>query len=358
MSKINIIPIFVPHLGCPNDCVFCNQRKITGIRNFDVEEVKPTIEKFIESFKNSENEREIAFYGGSFTAIEEDLQKRLLKIAKGYKEKGLIKRIRISTRPDCISEEILDYLKEYSVDIIELGVQSMDDEVLKKSKRGHESFCVYESSKLIRDYGFILGHQQMVGLPGDTKQKSLETAKKIISIKPDIVRIYPTLVIKNTELEEMYLNGNYESLNLEKAVDIVSDLILMYEDNNINVIRVGLQSTENLQEGKDLVSGPHHDAFRELCESYNFYRILNECKEKLHGDIKIYAPKKIISQISGQRAQNKKIILKEFSLKSLKLIGDDSLIGEIIIENSFEKFKIDISEYKNLLYQKLENKCI
>lgn len=357
MSKINIIPIFVPHLGCPNDCVFCNQRKITGVREFDLKNVEITIQSFLKSFKESPNEREIAFYGGSFTAIHKNLQKSLLQIAKSYKDRGLVDRTRISTRPDCIDEEILKFLKDFSLDIIELGVQSMDDDVLKKSKRGHLSDCVYSASKLIKDYNFILGHQQMVGLPGDTKEKAVESAKKIIAIAPKMVRIYPTLVIKNTELADLYLKGKYDPLSVEEAVEIVSDLILMYEENGIKVIRVGLQSTENLQEGKDLLSGPHHDAFRELCESYNLYRILKLYREKLYGDVKIFSSNKIISQIAGQHAQNKRKIIEDFSLKSLKLTGDNKFNEEILIENESENTLLNLYECKNMLL-KTESKCI
>lgn len=264
--KNKIIPIFVPHQGCPNDCVFCNQVKITGVST-DVTggDVDRIIKEYLETMDDDSN-KEVAFFGGSFTAIDIDKQIELLSVAKKYKDTGKIQDIRLSTRPDCINDEILTIHRKYSTSIIELGVQSMDLEVLKLSNRGHDSECVYKSSKLIRDYGFKLGLQLMTGLPGDDESKSLNTAREFIKIHPDIVRIYPTLTIRDSELEKMYNDGQYKPQTLDEAIDIVKKLIVMFESNEIQVIRVGLQATDELSDGS-IVDGPFHPAFGEMVES-------------------------------------------------------------------------------------------
>lgn len=344
MAKINIIPIFVPHLGCPNDCVFCNQRRITGVEVFDINSVPEKIEEYLTYF-SPEAPKEIAFYGGSFTAIDEDLQRELLAIAKSYKDQGLIDRIRLSTRPDCIDDHILSYLKDYGVDTIELGIQSMDRNVLRLSKRGHNVSCVYKAVGLIKDYGFNLGLQQMLGLPGDSKERSINTAKEIISLKPNFVRIYPTLVIKNTELEDMYRAGLYEPLSLEEAVDTATKLIILYEYENIDIIRVGLQATENLQYDKDVVAGPLHDAFRELCESKKLLMVLEEedLNLKTKDQITISSTGRNISLLVGQKGKNKENIKKLLDVKKIKFKTDENLDGSIEIVAD-QTYLVDIDE--------------
>lgn len=187
-------------------------------------------------------------------------------MAKEFKEKGLIDKIRLSTRPDYINDYILTYLKEYGVDIIELGVQSLNEEVLKKAGRGHSVHDVIDASKLIKEYKFILGHQIMPGLPGDTFERDIETTKESIKMNPDICRIYPSLVIKDTPMERMYINNEYIPYSLEEAVNVSKVMYDMYKKHNINVIRIGLQPTESINEGKDIVAGPFHPSFRELVE--------------------------------------------------------------------------------------------
>ncbi|NOW02757.1 elongator complex protein 3 [Clostridium beijerinckii] len=269
MSKnYYIIPIFVPHEGCPHNCVFCNQDRITGVDDEEVTEssVITTINDYLETIKNKNATIEISFFGGTFTGIREEKQRELLKVAKEFKEKGLIDKIRLSTRPDYINDYILTYLKEYGVDIIELGVQSLNEEVLKKAGRGHSVHDVIDASKLIKEYKFILGHQIMPGLPGDTFERDIETTKESIKMNPDICRIYPSLVIKDTPMERMYINKEYNPYSLEEAVNVSKVMYEMYKKHNINVIRIGLQPTESINEGKDIVAGPFHPSFRELVE--------------------------------------------------------------------------------------------
>ena len=239
------IPIFVPHRGCPFDCVFCNQKRITGTqKEVTADDVHNIIGEYLKTLPSKNRRIEAAFFGGSFTGIPINEQSELLAAANEYLKKGDIDGIRLSTRPDYIDKEILDNLLKYGVTTIELGVQSMDDSVLKSSNRGHTREDVINAVKLIKEYPFTLGLQMMTGLPGDTDEKSLYTADEIIKLKPDIVRIYPTLTIKDTFLEKMYLTGKYKPQSVDEAVNLAKQLLLKFEKNNITVIRVGLQSTD------------------------------------------------------------------------------------------------------------------
>lgn len=285
MKKEYIIPIFVPHLGCPNDCTFCNQKKISGQKkNVKAEDVKNTIEYYLNNFKDDNKYIEVAFFGGSFTGIDVDKQKELLSVAYEYIKNKKIDSIRISTRPDYINKEILKMLKSYGVKTIELGVQSTNDYILNKSKRGHTFEDVKKASKLIRKNGFILGHQMMVGLPESTRQDEINTAKDLIKLKPKIVRIYPVLVIKGTQLEKDYESGEYTPLTVEQAVETAKDLLVLFNKKKINVIRIGLQNTNEITDPNSkesqVVAGPYHPAFRQLVESRLWYdNIANEIKK-------------------------------------------------------------------------------
>ena len=285
MKKEYIIPIFVPHLGCPNDCTFCNQKKISGqTKNVKAEDVKNTIEYYLNNFKDDNKYIEVAFFGGSFTGIDVDKQKELLSVAYEYIKNKKIDSIRISTRPDYINKEILKMLKSYGVKTIELGVQSTNDYILNKSKRGHTFEDVKKASKLIRKNGFILGHQMMVGLPESTRQDEINTAKDLIKLKPKIVRIYPVLVIKGTQLEKDYESGEYTPLTEEQAVETAKDLLVLFNKKKINVIRIGLQNTNEITDPNSkksqVVAGPYHPAFRQLVESRLWYdNIANEIKK-------------------------------------------------------------------------------
>lgn len=248
-----IIPIFVPHLGCPNECTFCNQKSISGqTKKVTAKEVKKTIEEYLKSFKEEDSYREVAFFGGSFTGIEIDKQEELLSAAYEYIKKKQIQSIRVSTRPDYIDKEKLKLLKKYGVKTVELGVQSTNNYILKKCKRGHTYQDVVKASKLIRKYGFELGHQMMIGLPESTKLDELNTAKDLAKLKPKIVRLYPVLVIKGTQLEKEYNNGEYEPLNLLQAVERCKELYYFFTRKKITVIRMGLQNT-------DLISNPENE---------------------------------------------------------------------------------------------------
>lgn len=345
MTRSNIIPIFIPHLGCPNDCVFCNQRKISGVTEFSYEKFEEKLSFFIKLFKNSDKRIELAFYGGSFTAIDRDLQFKLLKRALEEKNKGNIDKIRLSTRPDAINAEIIDYLKAFSVDIIELGVQSMDEEVLVLSKRGHDVKSVSQAVSLIKEGGFTLGLQQMVGLPGDNEFKSLRTSYDIISLRPDFVRIYPTLIIKNTELEEMFRDGKYLPLSLEEAINIICKLIMLYEYNKINIARVGLQSTKDLQLGKDVVAGPIHDSFRELCESEKLFKVISINGFELGNSIELKSSNRNRSLLVGHKGINKQKLCDFFKTDVLKFYGNSNLSeGVLIIRDDKREYILYIQD--------------
>ena len=316
--KKKIIPIFVPHEGCPHDCIFCNQKKITGVStNVTEETAKSVIEECLE-YIDRDSSIEIAFFGGSFTAIDIDIQRKLLAVAKSYIDSGDVDYIRLSTRPDCIDEQNLSMLKEYGVRIIELGVQSLDEDVLDESIRGHKSEIVYESAKLIKDAGFELGLQMMLGLPTDSEEKCLYTAKEFIKMNPSCVRIYPTLVVQETGLEKLLLEGKYTPFTLEKSISIVKKLLVLYYINNINVIRVGLQATDDIQMGEAVIDGPYHPAFRELVESEMIKDYLeNEVISNydLDKELVIRSNKKNISKLIGNKKSNKNYIMKKFGHK-------------------------------------------
>lgn len=312
MKKEYIIPIFVPHLGCPNACVFCNQTKITGKqKQVTAKDVEETIEEYLKSFKDKENKVEVAFFGGSFTAIEEEKQNELLEAAYKYVKNGQVDSIRISTRPDYINKQILKRLKKYKVKTIELGVQSSNNYVLAKAKRGHTFEDVKKASKLIRFYGFTLGHQMMVGLPESTALDEINTARDLIKLKPKIVRIYPVLVIKKTELEEQYKNGEYEPLSITQAVERCKEIADLFNQNKITIIRIGLQNTEEItdpsNEKSEVIAGPYHPAFRQLVEGRMWYDAIVSKIKKCNTKVKIVEIKanpEDINNIIGHKKEN------------------------------------------------------
>lgn len=322
------ISIFISHQGCPNDCVFCNQRKITGIEDIqDEKEIIYTINKQLETIEASEVE--IAFFGGSFTAINIERQVKLLEIAKGFIDSKKVDYIRISTRPDAINEEILKMLKNYGVRIIELGVQSLDSEVLIASKRGHDASCVYDSSELIKKFGFKLGLQMMIGLPKDNINKVKYTVNEFIKIKPDFVRIYPVVVIRDTELEEMFYNNTYKEWEINDVFEIAKDSYVKFIDNDIDVIRIGLQSSDNIAVGKDIVAGSFHPSFGEIVYSLVYRdKIEQYIKNNLNKDIIIYCNKSKISQIVGNNKMNKAYFWDKYN-KNIKIVEDNSSVVKV-----------------------------
>ena len=326
------IPIFVPHEGCPFDCIFCNQRKITGSdTSITKSEISKIIKEHLATLPQCERYVEVAFFGGSFTGISAEKQCEFLEEAYKFIESGDVDGIRLSTRPDYISEEILDRLEKYGVTSIELGVQSMDDEVLEASNRGHTSKTVEEAVSLIRKYPFRLGLQMMTGLPADTPEKSIETAHKIIALKPDFVRIYPTLVLKDTGLCKLYTSGKYVPQELDDAVGLSSKLLKAFRKNNIDVIRISLCTTDEICENGSVVAGPFHSAFGELVESEIYYdKIVKVLCENKGADVICVNPREV-SKAVGNKKKNIIKIRENFGI-DLKIKADARLLkGDVKI---------------------------
>lgn len=314
MKKHYNIPIFIPELACPFQCAFCNQKKISGHINVpDENQIIEIIDDHLNSFKEKDRAVELAYFGGSFTGIPYDDQEHYLSIVQKYIKKGLIQSIRLSTRPDYINEKILNLLKKYNVGTIELGAQSLDDEVLKKTFRGHTAKQVEEASALIHKFGFKLGLQMMIGLPGDSLEKSLLTANKIVDFGADNTRIYPALVIRGTAMHQWYEKGKYSPLSLEDAVNWTKEIMPVFENAGVNVIRVGLHPSEGLLSGEDLVDGPFHISFRELVltEIWNdkFKTLL---KEKPGENLILSIPFGSLNHAIGHKAKNKKMLLENY----------------------------------------------
>ncbi len=268
MKKHAIIPIFIPHKGCPNDCVFCNQKKITAHqKEVTAKDVETTVETWLSTLESRGLDTiETAFFGGSFTGISLEEQTVYLRTVKKFKDAGRIDKIHLSTRPDYIDKEILDNLKKYDVDTIELGVQSFDDQVLSLSGRGHDSSCVYRAAELIKEWEFELGIQLMIGLPGDSLETCIYSAEETVKIGPSIARLYPTVVIRDTELYSQYLRGDYVPLPESEAVMRTKKMYRILTAAGINIIRVGLKSSDIISERGEIGSGTFHPAFRQLVE--------------------------------------------------------------------------------------------
>jgi len=404
-----IIPVFVPNQGCPNLCVFCNQKKISGVLHPPTQEdVREIIKTHLETFQDKkENKKchrvrrpdatrgsgrspdlpslkkgdgslfsklnennplfppfnkgglggfstkqfsfppplkkgdkggfslslnrpesnsffkEVAFYGGSFTGLDQNYQKKLLETAKDEIDKGLIDGIRVSTRPDYIDDERLEILKNYGVKTIELGVQSLSDKVLESSKRGHDSSSVLKASKLIKEYGFNLGIQLMMGLPDDNEDSLKLTVSETIRIKPDFVRIYPVLVLKETELELLYYKGMYKPLTLEETVKLGKDILERFYRAGIPVIRFGLQPTDNVNLNNDVVAGPCHPSLRHIIDSelaYEKMKTIIEVNGLSGKQVAFSVPQKELSLFKGLAKENITRLKKACSLEDIKII--------------------------------------
>lgn len=300
MSHSNIA-LFVANAGCPYRCTFCNQFTITGEpETAKPEDVAPAVET---ALRSGTKHAQIAFFGGSFTAIPREYMISLLEAAWPFVEDGSVTGIRLSTRPDCIDDEILDILQAYGTEAIELGAQSMSDSVLNLNRRGHCAEDVVRASEKIRSRGLELGLQMMTGLYGSTPETDLETAQALIALKPQTVRIYPTIVIEGTELARLYREGKYVPQTLDEAADLGAKLLLAFEQNGICVIRLGLHSGGNVEEG--YVAGPYHPAFRELCEGRIYFQAAKDAlKGRQPGSYTLYVQPSEISKMTGQKRKN------------------------------------------------------
>ena len=331
-ARESIIPVFVPHLGCPNDCVFCNQRRISGST---VPAAARDVDKAIEdaaALPRTGAKRQLAFYGGSFTAIPIHEQTALLAAAKAHLDRGDIDSIRLSTRPDAIDGAVLKRLAEYGVETVELGAQSMCEEVLRLAGRGHTAQDVGNASRMIKAAGFRLILQMMTGLPGDSIERSVDTARRIIALEPDGVRIYPTVIVRDTALYDLWQAGRYKEHTVEDAVEYCARLVPLFEAAGIPVIRLGLNPTEELSSGA-AAGGAYHPALGELVKS----RIMLQKAQALLAGVEpgstvvlgVAAPK--LSQMIGQHRGNIAALCAQFGLAGLKVRPLPPENGEIAV---------------------------
>lgn len=343
--KTSVIPVFIPHIGCPYRCIFCNQWKITGEHGLPTRE--EILEK-IESYRASAKEErywELAFYGGSFTALPEEWQISFLEIGKKALEEKKIHEVRLSTRPDFMDDTIVARLKEYGVTIVELGVQSMDDSVLKKAKRGHTAEDVRLAVERLRNNSFTIGLQFMPGLPGENRESFEQTVREIGALRPDFVRIYPVVVIEDTELATAYKKQDYVPLTVAKAVPLAGWAKECLHKLGIPSIRTGLQATEELDEGTSVLGGAYHPAFGELTDSWIYRRRLQQAIDQwcpLSGPVEITYARADTSKVRGMRNGT----VKRFALRYHKHCHwtvDDSLPkGVVGLEKDGKKIFVEM----------------
>lgn len=319
-----IIPFFIPHSGCPHQCVFCNQKNITGQTvPVDPSAIPEKITGYLAG-GGTDQPAQVAFYGGSFTALPFEKQESYLNAVQPFIHAGQIESIRISTRPDCITGEVLTLLRQYNVSTIELGAQSMDDTVLTRSGRGHTAADTVNAAGLIRSRAFLLGLQLMPGLPGDSADCFMKTIDTIVALRPDFARIYPALVIKDTPLEELYTSGRYMPLSLDEAVIVCREALERLERAGIDVIRIGLQPTEELERPGTVLAGPYHQAFRQLVESSI---LLNKMRTALRAgtgqteNMTFQVNPKDLSAAIGQQRSNILQLQKEFGVRNIRIVG-------------------------------------
>lgn len=333
MRHINI-PVFIPHLGCPNQCVFCNQHTISGVSDFDPDSVRDIIDEAL-STVNSEDDVEIAFFGGSFTGIDRELMIYLLEIANSYVLRGSVSSIRCSTRPDYVDEEIVGILKKYNVCVVELGLQSVSDEVLEITKRNHSFSDEERACRLITEAGITLVGQMMIGLPGATIETELETARFIINAGAVAARVYPTVVFRDTELCSMSVCGSYTPLSLDEAVERTAKVVSLLRESNVKVIRVGLCSSDNLSAEDTYFAGPNHPALGELVENRIYYDVISDKLKEISLDsetvVEIYIPRGALSKAVGQKKRNKFLLIESFGIKDAVFIESDVLLSKEIL---------------------------
>lgn len=309
------LSVFIPHLGCPNQCSFCNQKAITGhSRAPSVKEVEAVLEEACQGLRTPPEETEIAFFGGSFTAVEPAYMEGLLKTGQSFVRRFGLKGIRVSTRPDRVDTRVLALLKEYGVTAVELGAQSMDDRVLSLNRRGHTAKAVEEASRRIQEMGMELGLQMMTGLYGQTGESAWETAKALAALGPDTVRIYPTVVLRGTYLHQLLEQGVYRPQTLEEGVSLCSGLLLFFHRLGIPVIKLGLHASQEVE--RDRVGGAYHPAFRELCESRIYWQLAREQLLAAQGSPSVIrVGPSMVSKMVGQKRANLTRLEEEFGRK-------------------------------------------
>ncbi|MGB2930181.1 MAG: radical SAM protein, partial [Desulfobacterales bacterium] len=316
-----IIPIFLPNLGCPHQCAFCNQTSITGVTpdTISPDTLCLLINEFLEYKKTQRRSVQVSFYGGSFLGLKKDYIRILLDETTKFVKNKRIDSIRFSTRPDTISDKQLDIIKDYPVSTIEIGVQSMDNQVLAMAKRGHTALETEKAAALLKERNYDVGMQMMVGLPGDDETKSLFTAQRIASLSPDFVRIYPTVVLAHSRLAVWYRNGEYTPWSLSRCVALVKNLYLFFKSKKIQVIRMGLQASEDLAKDTTILAGPYHPAFGHMVHSEIFMDMavsIIQAEKGSYDKITINVHPRSISKMRGLKNKNVESLKNKFQIKS------------------------------------------
>lgn len=332
MRHINI-PVFIPHLGCPNACVFCNQRSISGREQFDPASVEREIETAL-STATEEDDAEIAFFGGSFTGIDRELMIDLLTRAEKYVSEGRVSGIRLSTRPDYIDCEVLDILSRFSVKTVELGLQSMDDNVLSACRRGHTAMEAREACRMVKAHGFSLIGQMMIGLPKSDVAREIMTAEALCEMGVDGARVYPTVVFEDTELCDMARRGDYMPLSLDDAVTRTKEVLDVFRRHDVPCIRVGLCASENLASDK-VYGGVNHSAIGELAMGEIYYdemcRLLDAKGDVKGKKVTFFVARGAVSKAVGQKKKNIERIYKKYSPLRVKVLEKNEILSYNII---------------------------
>ena len=335
-----VIPYFIPHLGCPHQCVFCNQSVITGETPIDLEarqesaDIETLINEYL-GFRKDREKVEFAFFGGNFLGLPKARIVSLLQGIQPFIEKGEICRIRCSTRPDTVTSDLLDLVSPYGLDLVELGVQSMDDTVLKLSGRGHTKEDTLKAVQTLKDKGFKVGVQVMVGLPGDTREKAIETAKSLIKLSPDLARIYPALVLNGSKLAQWYESGKYTPLNLEVAISQTKDMLVIFERAGVKVVRMGLQASDMMDDPEQMIAGPWHPAFGHLVfSSLMFDRACEQINDVLKlsgkglanpGCIELKVHPRSLSRLQGDKKSNIKRLANRYPNLDISIKTDETV---------------------------------
>ncbi len=325
-----IIPVFLPNIGCPNRCVFCNQSEITGVRHKipSPENLRVLIKKYLGYKRETRGLVQVSFYGGNFLGLKKTHITALLEEAARFVDQGNVDSLRFSTRPETITQESLDIISGFPVSTIEIGAQSMNNRVLSLSRRGHTSRNTKQAVKLLKGCNYETGLQMMIGLPGDNEQKALESGEEMAGLFPDFLRIYPTLVLKNSLLEKWYEEGTYRAMPLARAVSLVKELYLLFHKKNIRVIRMGLQASDNLQQGSTVLAGPYHPSFGHLVFSEIYLDLAIsalESKKTFGSSLDIKVRPDNISKMRGLKNRNIVELKNRFHLKTIHILPDPSL---------------------------------
>jgi histone acetyltransferase (RNA polymerase elongator complex component) len=333
-NSLFVIPVFIPHEGCPHCCVFCNQRKISGVTEQQVSgaAVQDTVQTWLARKGTKKRRVQVAFYGGSFTGLPQARQEELLGAVALFVEQGRVQSLRLSTRPDYIDQQGVALLRQYQVSTVELGVQSMNDRVLSLAKRGHSSLDVEQAVPLLKQAGVEVGIQLLLGLPGDTRTTLRRTVEQVIALQPDFIRIYPLLIVENSELADQYSRGEYTPLSLDKAVVLASWMKERFDSAGIRVVRMGLQAGPELE--SSLLAGPWHPAFGELVASRLMLRQTRKLLAQVpsEGPIQVCINQRDQSVFRGMKSANVKRLQQLGLWQRIQLHTDSSLSrGTVIV---------------------------